>query len=233
MKLNDILNGKINEESKEFLNGLNENQRNAIIDIFSVDYSKVSKVMDVLVNYYNIIPYFNVEFSDVDRVSIVHIGFSISRKISKEGIVNQSLFVPVLNLLYEVAKYEGNEYLVYDKYDVIVQKNIYEIITNQSSLDEEYKENLMSIDNEFFQILNDNYYTYLDGIVERFGIEFFRDNIKYIPSINFDDEGKFDNLAVRLVCVNTSDEVLTKFSDVLDLDWTPFEDDVTQIIYSV
>lgn len=220
MKLNDILNGKINEESKEFLNELNESQRNAIVDIFNVGYSKVSKVMDTLLNFYNVTPYFNVEFTDVDRVSIIHIGFSLE-------------FIQILNSDFEFNKCEGNEYLVYDKYDVIVQKNIYEIITNQSSLDEEYKENLMKIDNEFFQILNDNYYTYLDGIVEKFGIEFFRDNIKYIPSINFDDEGKFDNLGVRLICVNTTDEVLTKFSDVLDLDWTPFEDDVTQIIYSV
>lgn len=220
MKLNDILNGKINEESKEFLNELNESQRNAIVDIFNVGYSKVSKVMDTLLNFYNVTPYFNVEFTDVDRVSIIHIGFSLE-------------FIQILNSDFEFNKCEGNEYLVYDKYDVIVQKNIYEIITNQSSLEKEYKENLMNIDNEFFQILNDNYYTYLDGIVEKFGIEFFRDNIKYIPSINFNDEGKFDNLGVRLVCVNTSDEVLTKFSDVLDLDWTPFEDDVTQIIYSV
>lgn len=220
MTLNDILNGKINEESKEFLNELNESQRNAIVDIFNVGYSKVSKVMDTLLNFYNVKPYFNVEFTDVDRVSIIHIGFSLE-------------FIQILNSDFEFTECEGNEYLVYDKYDVIVQKNIYEIITNQSSLDEEYKENLMNIDNEFFQILNDNYYTYLDGIVENFGIEFFRDNIKYIPSINFDDEGKFDNLGVRLICVNTSDEVLTKFSDVLDLDWTPFEDDVTQIIYSV
>lgn len=220
MKLNDILNGKINEESKEFLNELNETQRNAVVDIFNVGYSKVSKVMDTLLNFYNVTPYFNVEFTDVDRVSIIHIGFSLE-------------FIQILNSDFEFNKCEGNEYLVYDKYDVIVQKNIYEIITNQSSLDEEYKENLMNIDNEFFQILNDNYYTYLDGIVEKFGIEFFRDNIKYIPSINFDDEGKFDNLGVRLICVNTTDEVLTKFSDVLDLDWTPFEDDVTQIIYSV
>ena len=220
MKLNDILNGKINEESKEFLNELNESQRNAIVDIFNVGYSKVSKVMDTLLNFYNVKPYFNVEFTDVDRVSIIHIGFSLE-------------FIQILNSDFEFNKCEGNEYLVYDKYDVIIQKNIYEIITNQSSLDEEYKENLMNIDNEFFQILNDNYYTYLDGIVEKFGIEFFRDNIKYIPSINFDDEGKFDNLGVRLICVNTTDEVLTKFSDVLDLDWTPFEDDVTQIIYSV
>ena len=220
MKLNDILNGKINEESKEFLNELNETQRNAVVDIFNVEYSKVSKVMDTLLNFYNVTPYFNVEFTDVDRVSIIHIGFSLE-------------FIQILNSDFEFNKCEGNEYLVYDKYDVIVQKNIYEIITNQSSLEKEYKENLMNIDNEFFQILNDNYYTYLDGIVEKFGIEFFRDNIKYIPSINFNDEGKFDNLGVRLVCVNTSDEVLTKFSDVLDLDWTPFEDDVTQIIYSV
>lgn len=220
MKLNDILNGKINEESKEFLNELNETQRNAVVDIFNVGYSKVSKVMDTLLNFYNVTPYFNVEFTDVDRVSIIHIGFSLE-------------FIQILNSDFEFNKCEGNEYLVYDKYDVIVQKNIYEIITNQYSLDEEYKENLMNIDNEFFQILNDNYYTYLDGIVEKFGIEFFRDNIKYIPSINFDDEGKFDNLGVRLICVNTTDEVLTKFSDVLDLDWTPFEDDVTQIIYSV
>lgn len=176
--------------------------------------------MDTLLNFYNVTPYFNVEFTDVDRVSIIHIGFSLE-------------FIQILNSDFEFNKCEGNEYLVYDKYDVIVQKNIYEIITNQSSLDEEYKENLMNIDNEFFQILNDNYYTYLDGIVEKFGIEFFRDNIKYIPSINFNDEGKFDNLGVRLICVNTTDEVLTKFSDVLDLDWTPFEDDVTQIIYSV
>lgn len=220
MTLNDILNGKINEESKEFLNELSESQRNAIVDIFNVDNSKISKVMDTLLNFYNITPYFNVEFTDVDRVSIIHIGFSLE-------------FIPILDSYFDFRENEGNEYLVYNKYDMIVQKNIYEIITNQSSLDEEYKENLMNIDNEFFQILNDNYYTYLDGIVEKFGIEFFRDNIKYIPSINFDDEGKFDNLGVRLICVNTTDEVLTKFSDVLDLDWTPFEDDVTQIIYSV
>lgn len=220
MKLNDILNGKINEESKEFLNELNETQRNAVVDIFNVGYSKVSKVMDTLLNFYNVTPYFNVEFTDVDRVSIIHIGFSLE-------------FIQILNSDFEFNKCEGNEYLVYDKYDVIVQKNIYEIITNQSSLDEEYKENLMNIDNEFFQILNDNYYTYLDGIVEKFGIEFFRDNIKYIPSINFDDEGKFNLLGARLICINSSDEALSYFSDTLGLDWTPFEDEVTQVIYSV
>ena len=232
MELNDVLNGKINEEGKKFISNLNENQRNALLDIFNVEYKRLEKRMDTLISYYSILPYFEVEFYDVDRVSIVHLGFSISHKASSEGIVNQSLFIPVLNTLYDIAVYEGDEYLVYDKYDIIVNNNIYDIITNQY-LDDKYKENLMNINNDFFQFLNDTYYKYLDGIVEKFGIEFFRDNIKFIPSINFDDEGKFDNLGVRLLCVNTSDEALTKFSDVLDLNWTPFEDEVTQIIYSV
>ena len=68
---------------------------------------------------------------------------------------------------------------------------------------------------------------------DKFGHDFFRDNIKFSPVINFNDEGRFSSLGVELTCLNTSDRVLAKFNDVLDLDQTPFEDKVTKIIYSV
>ena len=235
LEMKDILKGNSNEESKKFIEELNKNQEFALLDIFNTEYDKVAKVMDVLVNYYSITPYFDLEFTDVDRVSIAKIGFNIIRKHLTIGMEeeNKNLFMPVLNPLFDETYYGGDTYVVYTRYDILVKKDIYDIIMNQSSLDEKYKENLMNLDNDFYRFLNDSYYKYLDEMVEIFGQNFFRDNIKFIPVINFDYEGKFNLLGARLICINSLDEALSYFSDTLGLDWTPFEDEVTQVIYSV
>lgn len=233
LELKDILNGSINEKSKKYIDDINKKQRDSLVKLFNDEYLKVIIAMQPMSDYYNITTYFDVEFVSLDRVSYIVVGFYISHKSQDMRLdrKNTELFIPRLNAVFDFAFFKEDKYFVYNGYNTIFENDIVDIIRSKDSGN---NDNLDNIDDNTREILNIIYYAYLKDLMkDKFGHDFFRDNIKFSPVINFNDEGRFSSLGVELTCLNTSDRVLAKFNDVLDLDRTPFEDKVTKIIYSI